>query len=616
MDCPQISETIIFADAAKLAAQLSCVFAHRGTYLPVCDGPRIQRPDGDSEVVRRHNAAARAKSKRVLLAGLADDSAQLITSSLVRSKAVEICRIGSVGEIAKSFPPDGGEPIVWGDDRIGIGLLKALRERRRITFEPGTSPAYSLPSKGRHLVVCEDGEEISQVIAANYAYALGAGLHIIPAVGRERADEILEAFYRLSDKDSGLSPAEAQQRLRQELLAICGSLPVPELGSITFIGRLPYGFAYPEYPTTHLFDYPDLGCAVVNGFAAEQDGMPGTGVVTLVDPGTTPAPEIEAAVRLLRPRRAFIRGYQDEGASVRRVSEMLEHFPYDLLIIATHCGDSNGYRWTYEFTDSEGIPRVLVVDIAIGIARTDDPDMLKVGHFIRFISLDGVDWSDPAAKAQLYVGQAIHDFTLLTAQGPKELMPVKKETVSRVVGSSAMMMSDSNLLFAYPTIADVGTPIIINNACLSWHRLAGDMTFAGARAYVGTLFEVLPFEAEAVVVRILDKHWGKPLPIAVWAAQRDVYQTDARRPYVVSGVFPQRLRVKAIDYPQRIYRRLLRGLAIWSARLKSLDLGADEKKRKAITEVVAVYRREARHFAEIVKDEDSGRLIVRALNEI
>ena len=603
MDCPPISEAVIFADDAKLAAQLSCILARRGTYLPVCDGPRLQRPDADSEVVRRHNSAARARSKRVFLAGLADDSAELIAASLGRSKTIEIRRIRSDGEIVENFPVDAGEPLAWGDDGIGIGLLQALRERRRITFQPGKSPSHSLPSKSKHLVVCEDGEELSQVIAANYAYSLGAGLHLIPAVGRDRADEILEEFYSLSDRDSGQSPAAAQQRLRETLLAICGPLPVPEQGSITFIGRLPYGFAYPEYPTTHLCDYPDLGSAIINGFAAEQAGTPGTGVVTLVDPGTTPAPEIEAAVRLLRQRRAFIRGYQDEGASVRRVSEMLEHFPFDLLIVATHCGDSDGYRWTYEFTDSEGIPRVLVVDIAIGIARTDDPNMLKVGQFIRFISLDGVDWSDPVAKAQLHVGQAIQDFTRLTAQGPKELMPVKKETVSRVVGSSAMMMSDSNLLFAYPTIADVGTPIIINNACLSWHRLAGDMTFAGARAYIGTLFEVLPFEAEAVVVRILDKHWGKPLPVAVWAAQRDVYQTDARRPYVVSGVFPQRLRVKTIDYPLRIYRRLLQGLAVWTARLKSLDASASEEKRKGIAEVASAYRREARHFAGIVKGE-------------
>ena len=59
-----------------------------------------------------------------------------------------------------------------------------------------------------------------------------------------------------------------------------------------------------------------------------------------------------------------------------------------------------------------------------------------------------------------------------------------------MVGSSAMMMSDSNSLFAQHSIADMGTPIIVNNACVSWHRLAADMTFAGARAY--TLFPVTP----------------------------------------------------------------------------------------------------------------------------
>ncbi len=101
----------------------------------------------------------------------------------------------------------------------------------------------------------------------------------------------------------------------------------------------------------------------------------------LVDPGTTPAPEIQTAIDSLEPRRAFIRVYQDRAANVRDVSAMMEHFPYDLLIIATHCGDSDGYRWTYEFTDSEGLQRTLVVDLAIGFARTDDPDIFKVGQY-------------------------------------------------------------------------------------------------------------------------------------------------------------------------------------------------------------------------------------------
>ncbi len=178
-----------------------------------------------------------------------------------------------------------------------------------------------------------------------------------------------------------------------------------------------------------------------------------------------PAPEIQSAIDLLEPRGAFIRIYQGHSASVRHVSEMLEHFPYDLLIIATHCGDSSGYRWTYEFLDSEGLRRTVVTDVAVGFARTDDPEILKVGHFFRFISVDGVDWIDRVAKSKLYVGNVIHDFNERLNEGPSKFEPMKKETVDRVVGSSAMMMSDSNLLFAQHTMANTGTPIVINNAC-------------------------------------------------------------------------------------------------------------------------------------------------------
>lgn len=79
-------------------------------------------------------------------------------------------------------------------------------------------------------------------------------------------------------------------------------------------------------------------------------------------------------------------------------------------------------------------------------------------------------------------------------------------------------MSDSNLLFAQHTMANIGTPIVINNARLSWHRLAAGMMFAGARGYVGTLFPVLPSEAAEVVTKVLDI-LGKPLAVAVWSAQ-------------------------------------------------------------------------------------------------
>ena len=55
--------------------------------------------------------------------------------------------------------------------------------------------------------------------------------------------------------------------------------------------------------------------------------------------------------------------------------------------------------------------------------------------------------------------------------------------------------------------------------------------------YIGTLFPVLSSEAAEVATKILDDYWGKPLAVALWSAQRDVYRSDLRRPYVVPASF-------------------------------------------------------------------------------
>jgi hypothetical protein len=290
----------------------------------------------------------------------------------------------------------------------------------------------------------------------------------------------------------------------------------------------------------------------------------------------------------------FVRGYRGPGANVRAISEMVDLFPYDLLIFATHCGDASGWRWTYEFRDSEGLDRRLVVDIAIGVGQTDDAETLRVMKFIRFHSLDGVDWNDPVAKAGLHVGTAIRDWAEL--EKADALAPVHKEEIGRVLGSAAMMMWDHNYLPMPRALAAEGSPIIINNACVSWHELAGRFLFSNARAYVGTLFSVSDLEAEAVGVRLLDQYFGKPLPHALWSAQNAVYGKGGdRRPYVVTGVYPQRLRVTEEDLPSRILRRLRSGQKYWRQRADATR--ADNARRaKDLDEIATFYEREIASF--------------------
>src|SRR3977135_1895747 len=209
MKCPPISDVFIFADDARLAAPLSCALARPGVYLPVCDGPRLQRPDRDAEVIRRHNSASRTRTNKAYMAGVSDESFEAMCESLNRHRAVPCHRISSPSDLdavprsARKRDPDA---FRWGPERIGIGLLKALRAGRDIVFDMQSSPNGSVPSKGGHLVVCEEGEELAQVIAAHYAFALDAGLTLIPEVNKEAADALLEFFYSMYDAGSSLSP--------------------------------------------------------------------------------------------------------------------------------------------------------------------------------------------------------------------------------------------------------------------------------------------------------------------------------------------------------------------------------------------------------------------------
>jgi hypothetical protein len=174
MKSPTLSPTLVIADDARLAAQISCVLARPGAYLPVIDGPRMSRADRDAEVARRNNAAGRAKPSQILLAGLSDESCDALTKLFtprLRSKIKRIATSRDVDSLPREGSPLTSSPLMWGRDRVGVGLLKALRSRSKIVFSDNPSPNNHVPPKSDHLVVCEDGDDLSQVIAANYAFA-------------------------------------------------------------------------------------------------------------------------------------------------------------------------------------------------------------------------------------------------------------------------------------------------------------------------------------------------------------------------------------------------------------------------------------------------------------
>lgn len=561
MKCPDITPSVVISDDAELAALSSCFLSERSKYLTVLDGPRMPRDDREAEIIRRNNVVARVGAAKVVLAGLPSASVEALSKKFSNSLVVRVDDISEAWAKLDHGNQAERKEITWGTRHIGVGLLKALRTNAIISFADGANCDSEIATKSGHLVVCEAGEPISEVIAANYAYSLGAGLKIIPKQSSSTAQQILEGFYSLYDQsDSALSPSKYLEELGAHIRSLCGPIDTDKNRSLTFVSKdIPYGFAFPEVPSTHLFTYPDLGLSVANGFVAERKGSRGTNVSVLVDPEQTPAPEIKTISRSLSEKRGFVRSCSGVAASVTRISNLVDLFPYDLLIFATHCGDAPGHRWTYEFPDSRKRIRRLVVDIALGVGHTREKGILKVTKYQRFHELDGVNWLDSEKHKKIDVGTAIRDFVELD-QGDEDFHPVKKELLDRVLGSSALKMSDNNYLPMPNALASNGTPIIINNACSSWQNLAGRFIFAGCRGYVGTLFPVSTIEADHVLSGVFGKQWGKTVPHAFWSAQNAAYGDATRRPYIVTGVYCSRLRVTREDVPKYLERQFTLGL--------------------------------------------------------
>lgn len=589
MDCPKLLRTLVVGDNPKLLAQVSCLLAKKGSYLPIVDGPRLARQDYPAEVSIRGNAAASMKAKTVLFVGLPDETCSSFSRQVPASVSKRIASAEEVRQWPGMVRPLKGEPLSWGADNIAYGLLIALREQRSIVFGTHASPSLAVPTRSGHWVVCESGDEHAQVIAANYAYSLDAGLCLIPEVDRRNAEDLLETFYSLYELQE--SVAGALDRLQHRLRELTGPLPLTAMRSVTFItDRLPFGAAYPEFPSTHLPMYPQLGVSVLNGFVAEQEDKQGIGCAVLVDPQKTEAPEVGAAASLLKDRRVFVRAYVGPAANVLDVSRMVKLYPYDLLVIATHCGDAPGWRCTYEFDDSSGKMRRLEVDTAIGVAISDrDDDRVLVTQLYNFTSLDGVSWHDPDRDSKLEVGSAIHDFL----KQIESLKPVLKVPIDRVHRAAVLQMHDNNYLPIPHSIASHGCPVILNNACASWHRLSETFVLGGARAYLGTLYPVTVYDAEPVTVKLFGKHFGKPLPVALWASQREAYGAKSpRRPYVMAGIFPQRLRTVVRDVPAETAKALLRNARHYKKRLDG-DAQLSEKAKDSLRECIDYFEREA-----------------------
>lgn len=561
---PSFETSVLVSDDPLLAARVSALFARPGRYFPVLDGPRMSRDDADNESVRRRNAMVNTSARYVLMGGLTPSAINAM------SPGWRNCTVSDQYEdhvrALRGVVKRPAQGLRWGTENLGIGIFQARLARKELQPDLSASPSLDIVEAGTHLLVaCERGDPHAEVVASNLAFACGASLAVFSELSEDDRETWLEELYALGEGGNVTGRfGELAQRARVHL----GQIPFANYKAVLFVtAGFPWGIALPEVATTHMYRYPDFGRAVIEGLWAAQTANRSSRTALLIDPQTVNGSEIGSINQALLKNGTLTRVVRGPAATKTRVQFLLDLMPHDIIVLSSHAGDAPGERITYEFPDLEGRVRRLVVDRAVGIGHdASSDDKFMVTEFHRFHSLDGVDWRDKAGKAALPVGSALEAWSAMDGPMDRHDSIVARQPIPRVIGSMAMQLHDGVWLYASHSFAPGAAPLFINNSCWSWHELSLRTTFAGARCYVGALFPITDAEAQEVGEAVFNRYIGQQLHRALWLAQRDIYGSSERRPYVMVGLPFVAIRPNTVDAVAFTNKAYLDGIAHWTAR--------------------------------------------------
>lgn len=400
---PPFESTALVADDAVLAARVSSLFTRPGRYLPVIDGPRMDRPDSSNEVSRRLDAVRRVGAKRLFLVGLDPRGVAAMKRRL--AAGVDVAGYDQLRSQLKGYVKLPREQFQWGTDNLGVGVYQARLERKELVIDPSCASTSALVVAGTHLLVaCEAGDPLAEVTASNLAFAYGASYLVFESLPKQEHQAWVEELYAMGeggDVTARLADVAARARACFDGHDLAG------FKAILFVtDGFPWGVAFPEVPTTHMYRYPDFGRSVVTGLWASQSPARGARNALLIEPALVQGGEIDAIVKVLNKNGTLTRVLPHRAATISRVQHMMDFLPQDVIVISSHAGDAKGSRVTYQYEDDDGRQRTLVVDQTHSIGYERREDKFPVTEFTKFVSLDGVNWDDDAGKAALPVGTA------------------------------------------------------------------------------------------------------------------------------------------------------------------------------------------------------------------
>lgn len=453
----------------------------------------ISRINGDRAAINIGNALAKIQPEQIVLLRLTEIEKAYLTAHLPKSIMIELdspAQLQKRLEIAPSFT---GE-VRAKPEEVTRGLLQARFERKKLVVDDladALPPSRFAGNSG--LIAIEEDGDLHDLAAINFAYSCGLDVALLPPTDKKGLFPLARDLNEWSRDRSH----HAYQSWKRWARAALRDIDFTRYEFATFFTTgLPYGlFLSNSIPCSHVIKYLDAGVQILNAIALEGDSYR-FGNAVLFSPQLFASEEINDIRSSCQTAGLRIKELLGAEATVENLANFGGYYPYDLLHICSHGGETDGYFSQLKFQDRQGAEHLAEYYEVVGFGPVRG-DRVMVHQKIIFNRMDGHRWmSEPLNTFPKYVFEDLM----------KAIKAENRDAVVRAPHRSPIALSchiechRSIHQGHFGQLAGFGNPIVFSNTCSSSHELAVNFLSAGARGYIGTLWKVGNEEAKQAAI--------------------------------------------------------------------------------------------------------------------
>jgi hypothetical protein len=246
--------------------------------------------------------------------------------------------------------------------------------------------------------------------------------------------------------------------------------------------------------------------------------------------------EMDVVERQLKGKKYQLQLLYWKDATISKFSNYVQVLPYSILHICAHGGNLDGHTIIEKFNDAKWVEHTIEYDevkiienpwLLIGAS----PDTIAtIFDFQSFVKYDWIMWEHNLTKEWFkeWIENCKNNIW-------KDREILSKKPIDYIKYSESVMCSDWPNLCSFHSIASDGRPFVFNNSCSSFHTLSYKFSYAGARWYIGTLWDIDEDVAKDVAEDFYKNINDQPIYWALRFAQKKIARKSQQDIFVYFG---------------------------------------------------------------------------------